>query len=60
VTKSSDQDGPVPEIAQLAVAGMNGVVLSFLVHRDPDRARRDVENLVYALTALAVGSVPEG
>jgi AcrR family transcriptional regulator len=51
---------PVSQIAQLAVGGLNGIVLSFLVHGDPDRAGRDFENLAYALTAVAVGpaSVP--
>jgi AcrR family transcriptional regulator len=48
---------PVDEVARLAVGGLNGIVLSFLVHRDADRARRDVENLAYALTAVAVGPV---
>lgn len=47
----------VEEVARLAVGGLNGIVLSFLVHRDGDRARRDVENLAYALTAVAVGPV---
>jgi AcrR family transcriptional regulator len=48
---------PVEEVARLAVAGLNGVVLSFLVHGDRDRARRDVENLVDSLTATAVGTI---
>ena len=42
---------PLEEVARLAVAGLNGVVLSFLVHGDHDRSRRDVENLVASLTA---------
>jgi AcrR family transcriptional regulator len=48
---------PVEEVARLAVGGLNGLVLSYLVHRDGDRARRDIENLGYALTAVAVGPV---
>jgi hypothetical protein len=37
---------PLEEVARLAVAGLNGVVLSFLVHGDQGRSRRDIENLV--------------
>lgn len=48
---------PLEEVARLAVAGLNGVVLSFLVHRDRGRSRRDVENLVDSLTAVAVGAL---
>jgi hypothetical protein len=47
----------VEEVARLAVGGLNGIVLSFLVHRDDDRARRDIENLAHALIAVAVGPV---
>jgi AcrR family transcriptional regulator len=46
---------PLEEVARLAVAGLNGVVLSYLVHGDRDRSRRDLENLVASLTAVAVG-----
>jgi AcrR family transcriptional regulator len=48
---------PVDEVAQLVVAGLNGLVLSFLVHGDRERGRRDLENLVDSLTAVAVGPV---
>ena len=47
----------VEEVARLAVGGLNGIILSFLVHRDDHRARRDIENLAYALIAVAVGPV---
>jgi AcrR family transcriptional regulator len=46
----------VEEVARLVVGGLNGLVLSFLVHGDRDRSRRDLENLVTSLTAVAVGS----
>ncbi len=45
---------PVAEVARLAVAGLNGLALSHLVHGDRERSRRDLENLVDALTAVAV------
>ena len=48
---------PLEEVARLAVAGLNGVVLSYLVHGDRDRSRRDLENLVASLTAVAVGPI---
>ena len=48
---------PLEEVARLAVAGLNGVVLSYLVHGDRDRSRRDLENLVASLTAIGVGTV---
>jgi AcrR family transcriptional regulator len=48
---------PLEEVARLAVAGLNGVVLSYLVHGDRDRSRRDLENLVASLTAVGVGTV---
>jgi AcrR family transcriptional regulator len=46
---------PVDQVADLVVAGLNGLVLSFLVHGDRARSRRDLENLVDSLTAVAVG-----
>jgi AcrR family transcriptional regulator len=51
---------PLDEVARLVVAGMNGLVLSFLVHGDRARSRRDLENLVDSLTAVAVGPVSVG
>jgi AcrR family transcriptional regulator len=48
---------PVDQVARLVVAGLNGLVLSFLVHGDRERSRRDLENLVDSLTAVAVGPV---
>jgi AcrR family transcriptional regulator len=48
---------PVEQVADLVVAGLNGLVLSFLVHGDRERSRRDLQNLVDSLTAVAVGSV---
>ena len=48
---------PLEEVARLAVAGLNGVVLSYLVHGDRGRSRRDIENLVDSLTAVAVGAL---
>jgi AcrR family transcriptional regulator len=50
---------PVEEVARLAVGGLNGLVLSFLVHGDRERSRRDLENLVDSLTLVAVGAVVE-
>jgi AcrR family transcriptional regulator len=49
---------PLEEIARLSVAGLNGLVLSFLVHRDRDRSKRDLANLIDSLVAVAVGTVP--
>jgi AcrR family transcriptional regulator len=43
----------VEEIARLAVAGINGLVMSHLVHGDRVRSHRDLDNLVRALTAVA-------
>src|SRR3954453_21107704 len=48
---------PIEEVARVVVAGLNGLVLSFLVHGDRDGARRDVVTLVASLTAVAVGPV---
>ncbi len=48
---------PMEDLAGLAVAGFNGIVLSFLVHGDRERSRRDLEHLVQALVAIAVGEV---
>lgn len=48
---------PLEDLAGLAVAGFNGIVLSFLVHGDRERSRRDLEHLVQALVAIAVGEV---
>lgn len=48
---------PLGDLAGLAVAGFNGIVLSFLVHGDRERSRRDLEHLVQALVAIAVGEV---
>src|SRR3954452_17239262 len=50
---------PVDEVARLAVAGFNGAVMSFLVHGDRERSRRDLQNLVVALVAIAVGELDE-
>jgi AcrR family transcriptional regulator len=51
---------PLEEVARLAVAGFNGVVLSFLVHSDRERSRRDLQNLVESLVAIAVGELGAG
>src|SRR3954451_7534772 len=48
---------PLQDLAGLAVAGFNGIVLSFLVYGDRERSRRDLEHLVQALVAIAVGEV---
>jgi AcrR family transcriptional regulator len=48
---------PIEDVASLAVAGFNGIVLSFLVHGDRARSRRDLEHLVQALVAIAVGEL---
>jgi AcrR family transcriptional regulator len=45
---------PVDEIGRLAVAGLNGLALSHMVHSDRERSRRDLGNLVDALTAVAM------
>ena len=49
---------PAEDVARLAVAGLNGLVMSLLVHGDRERSRRDLGNLVDSLVALAVGTVP--
>ena len=51
---------PVEQVARLVVAGLNGLALDFLVHGDRERSRRDLENLVDSLTAVAVGPVSVG
>jgi AcrR family transcriptional regulator len=50
-----EQRLPVDEVARLAVAALNGLAISHLVHGDRERSRRDLDNLVDALTAVAVG-----
>jgi AcrR family transcriptional regulator len=57
LVERSDQELriPVAEVADLVVGGLNGLVLSYLVHGDRERSRRDLVNLVEALTAVAVG-----
>jgi AcrR family transcriptional regulator len=47
---------PAEEVARVAVAGLNGLVMSLLVHGDRERSRRDLGNLVDSLVLLAVGS----
>jgi AcrR family transcriptional regulator len=41
------------ETTAVTVAGVNGLVLSFLTHGDDQRAQRDVKNLIAAVAALA-------
>lgn len=59
LVERSDQELriPVEQVARLVVAGVNGLVMSFLVHRDAAQARRDLDSLVDALTTVAVGPV---
>ncbi|PRX49960.1 TetR family transcriptional regulator [Prauserella shujinwangii] len=45
---------PLPQLARLLVAGVDGVILQFVVHRDVGRARQDVRNLLAALRATAL------
>jgi AcrR family transcriptional regulator len=45
---------PVEEVAGLVVAGINGLAISHLVHGDRERSRRDLGNLMDALTAVAM------
>ena len=45
---------PVEDVARLVVAGINGLAISYLVHGDRERSRRDLHNLTDALTAVAV------
>jgi AcrR family transcriptional regulator len=49
---------PAEEVAPLVVAGLNGLVMSLLVHGDRERSRRDLGNLVDSLVAAATGTVP--
>ena len=49
---------PVDEIGRLAVAGLNGLAISHMVHDDRERSRRDLDNLVDALTAVAMEPRP--
>src|SRR5262245_21963583 len=51
---------PLEEVARLAVGGFNGLVLSYLVHGDRERSRRDIQNLVESLVAIAVGELSQG
>ncbi len=46
---------PVEEVARFVVATLNGLVLSYLVRGDREQSRRDLENVVDAITAVAVG-----
>jgi AcrR family transcriptional regulator len=48
---------PLEEVARLAVAGFNGVVMSYLVQGDREKSRRDLANLADSLTAVAVGEL---
>ncbi|HEY3993760.1 MAG TPA: TetR/AcrR family transcriptional regulator [Ktedonobacteraceae bacterium] len=46
---------PLPELARFVVAGIDGLILQFISAPDPARARRDLDNLVGAVVALAEG-----
>jgi AcrR family transcriptional regulator len=46
---------PVDDVGRLVVAGLNGLVLGFLVDGDRERSLRDLDNLVESLTMVAVG-----
>lgn len=46
---------PFVELARFIVAGLDGLILQFISKRDSVRARRDLENLVAAVLALAQG-----
>jgi hypothetical protein len=43
------------ELARFVVGGLDGLILQFLSDRDSMRARRDLGNLIGAVTALAEG-----
>jgi AcrR family transcriptional regulator len=47
------------ELARFVVGGLDGLILQFVSDRDPVRARRDLENLIAAVIALASGAAGE-
>ncbi|TDZ76888.1 TetR/AcrR family transcriptional regulator [Mycobacteroides salmoniphilum] len=42
----------IAEISRLAVAGLDGLILQYLIHRDRDRSRTDLQNLEHSLGLL--------
>ncbi len=60
LTERAERDRrlPVDEIGRLAVAGLNGLAISHMVHDDRERSRRDLDNLVDALTGVAMEPRP--
>jgi AcrR family transcriptional regulator len=57
LVERSDQElrVPVEEVARIVVAGLNGLVLTYLVCGDREQSRRDLENLIESFTTVAVG-----
>lgn len=51
-------DIPIPQLARLVVAGVDGIILQFVTHRSVRRARRDVRNLVGAVGRLVTEGNP--
>lgn len=47
---------PLPELARFVVGGIDGLILQFISAPDPARARRDLDNLVHAVSALVEGN----
>lgn len=45
-------DVPIPQLARLVVAGVDGIILQFVTHRNVRRARRDIRNLIDTLVRL--------
>lgn len=44
------------ELARFVVSGLDGLILQFISNRDSARSRRDLDNLVDAVVALAEGN----
>lgn len=49
---------PLPQLARLVVAGVDGIILQFITHRSVRRARRDIRNLVELTGRLVTGGSP--
>lgn len=43
---------PLPQLVRLVVAGVDGIILQFVVHRSVRRARQDLRNLIGVLGTL--------
>ncbi|MFB7719296.1 TetR/AcrR family transcriptional regulator [Nocardia sp. NPDC056100] len=51
---------PVRDLAHLAVSGIDGILLQYLVLDDDEQARRSLDNLIHGILALATAPESSG